>query len=134
MRVSEPAPEADANEILFPPTSAREIAVPVTLVPPPEIDCVPAAPPAAPTIVMLEIPVLRVMLAPAAKTIVPVEVAPAVPIARTSLGKAGTEIVIDPAPIPTEAIPAPEILRRFEKVPLELTVVFPRAVKEIEEV
>ena len=47
---------------------------------------------------------------------------------------AGTEIVILPAPIPTEAIPAPEIFRRLENVPDELTVVLPNAVRETNEV
>ena len=50
--VREPAPEALAREMLFPPTIARLTAVPVTEVPPPLKDCVPAAPPAAPTRVM----------------------------------------------------------------------------------
>ena len=44
------------------------------------------------------------------------------------------EIVIDPAPAPTLTIPAPEILRRLENVPDELPVVFPRAVRETEDV
>ena len=46
----------------------------------------------------------------------------------------GTEIVTLPAPTPTEAIPAPEKFNRFENVPVELLVVFPKAVREIEEV
>jgi len=47
---------------------------------------------------------------------------------------AGTEIVTLPFPTPTEAIPAPEKFSTFEKVPDELLVVFPNAVKEIDEV
>lgn len=47
---------------------------------------------------------------------------------------AGTEIVTLPLPTPTEAIPAPEKLRRLVKVPEELEVVFPRAVKDTEAV
>lgn len=40
------------------------------------------------------------------------------------------EIVRLPAPPPTEIIPAPEMLRRFEKVPLDERVVLPSAVRE----
>ena len=55
VRVRDPAPDALAREMLFPPTIARLTAVPVTLVPPPLRDCVPAAPvpPLAPIIEML---------------------------------------------------------------------------------
>jgi len=42
----------------------------------------------------------------------------------------GTEIVTDPAPTPTEAIPAPEKLSRVLKEPEELEVVLPSAVRE----
>jgi hypothetical protein len=42
--------------------------------------------------------------------------------------------VILPAPTPIEAIPAPEMFKRLLKVPAELFVVFPRAVREILEV
>jgi hypothetical protein len=44
------------------------------------------------------------------------------------------EIVMLRAPAPTEIIPAPDILRRLEYVPLELLVVFPSAVREMFEV
>lgn len=44
------------------------------------------------------------------------------------------EIVILPAPAPTLTRPAPEIFKRFEKVPLLLDVVLPSAVRETEEV
>lgn len=47
---------------------------------------------------------------------------------------AGTEIVTLPLPTPTEAIPAPEKFRRFEKVPAELDVVLPSAVMETKKV
>jgi hypothetical protein len=46
---------------------------------------------------------------------------------------AGTEIVTDPAPTPTLAIPAPENWRTLLNVPVELEVVLPRAVREIVE-
>src|SRR5215472_8263535 len=46
--VNDPAPLALARDMLFPPTNASETAVPVTDVPPPLRDCVPAAPPVAP--------------------------------------------------------------------------------------
>ena len=39
-----------------------------------------------------------------------------------------------PAPIPTDAIPAPEKLSRFENVPEELTVVLPNPVREMDDV
>ncbi len=42
VKVNEPAAEALANEILFPPTSATLIPVPVIDVPPPLKDCVPS--------------------------------------------------------------------------------------------
>ena len=44
------------------------------------------------------------------------------------------EMVMLPAPAPTDTIPAPEILRRFENVPAELLVVLPRAVTDIDDV
>jgi hypothetical protein len=44
------------------------------------------------------------------------------------------EMVMLPAPTPTETIPAPEMLSRFENVPEELEVVFPKAVRDTEEV
>ena len=47
---------------------------------------------------------------------------------------AGTEIVIEPAPTPIDAIPAPEIFRRLENVPAELDVVLPSAVIETDDV
>jgi hypothetical protein len=43
-------------------------------------------------------------------------------------------MVTDPAPTPTEAMPAPEIFKRLENVPDELDVVFPNAVSDIEDV
>jgi len=44
------------------------------------------------------------------------------------------EIVIDPAPAPTEIIPAPDTFKRFENVPADEFVVFPNAVTEIDDV
>ena len=83
VRVRDPAPEALANEMLFPPTTAKLTAVPVTLVPPPLNDCVAAAPapPLAPITEMLCPFCDRVILLPPIHTPVPVEtseVAPAV--------------------------------------------------------
>ena len=57
VKVSDPAPDAEANEILFPPTMATLIAVPVIEVPPPMKDCVPAAAVAAAEIVTALAPV-----------------------------------------------------------------------------
>ena len=42
----------------------------------------------------------------------------------------GTEMVTEPLPTPTDAIPAPEKLSRPENVPAELDVVLPSAVKD----
>ena len=44
------------------------------------------------------------------------------------------EIVIDCAPTPTLTIPAPETFSKLLAVPAELTVVFPSAVSETDEV
>jgi hypothetical protein len=44
------------------------------------------------------------------------------------------EIVIEPAPTPAEIIPAPDTFRTLEKVPVELEVVFPSAVRDMDEV
>jgi len=38
------------------------------------------------------------------------------------------------APTPTDTIPAPETFSRLDKLPLELDVVFPSAVRETDEV
>lgn len=142
VRVSEPAPDALATEMLLPPTRSILIAVPVTEVPPPLKLCVPAAPPAAPTIVITCSDCDSVMFAPPTKE-TPPEVmlvdAPAVfplEICRelNPTGGAVTESVMLPAPAPTLKRPAPEIFSRLLKVPDELTVVFPNAVMEMEEV
>ena len=67
-----------------------------------------------------------------------IDIAPVEPFSdETTLALAagaGTEIVILPAPTPTDAIPAPEMFNRFENVPAEELVVFPRAVKDTEDV
>ncbi len=84
VNVNDPAADALAKEMLFPPTSATLIPVPVIEVPPPLNDCVPAPPlGVGPTIVMEFAPVFSVMFAPATMIIVPVLVAAAVPSAAT---------------------------------------------------
>ena len=45
-----------------------------------------------------------------------------------------TEIVMLPAPTPTLTIPAPDTFNKLENVPDELEVVFPNAVRDIDEV
>ena len=47
---------------------------------------------------------------------------------------AGTEMVTEFRLTPTEAIPAPENWSTLENVPEELSVVFPKAVSEMEDV
>lgn len=44
---------------------------------------------------------------------------------------AGTEIVTEPFPTPTEAIPAPEKFRRLVNVPADEEVVLPNAVRDL---
>lgn len=65
VRDREPAPLADAREMLSPPNNARLTAVPVTLVPPPDKLWVAAAAAPGPMIVIEEAPELKVMFAPA---------------------------------------------------------------------
>ena len=88
-------------------------------------------------------PTLTIPIPDMARTlfIVPDDVAPVVfPDAdRDTVEKFVTEgvvaeIVILPAPAPTLTIPAPDMLSRFENVPDALPVVFPRAVRDTEEV
>lgn len=95
VRVSDPTPEALAREMLFPPTRANETAVPVTLVPPPLNDCVPAAPPPAAALITMLLPIPEsVIFGPGRSQSVPVldpeilEVAP--PPAKEDMPTAAT--------------------------------------------
>jgi hypothetical protein len=82
------------------------------------------------------------MLLPPTKVTEPVDildvtpaVLPLVPMTITLCTAAlDAEIVMFCAPAPTLTIPAPETFKRFENVPAELDVVFPKAVRETEEV
>lgn len=140
--VRDPTPVAVARPILFPAAKARLIPVPVTLFAPADRLCVPAAPPPAGTemeMVPFPAPMLAIPIPEKARTLlnVPELVAPVVfPLAeRETVEKFVTvgvvaEMVMLPAPAPTEIIPAPLMFKRLLKVPDELPVVFPRAVKE----
>ena len=88
-------------------------------------------------------PTLTIPMPEIARTlfIVPDDVAPVVfPDAeRDTVEKFVTEgvvaeIVMLPAPAPTLTIPAPDILSKLENVPDALPVVFPRAVRDTEDV
>ncbi len=104
------------NKLL--PTPAVPVIVPdlLTIVPatnPKSTFCVSDTGAGTPIIVILEPPLVRLILAPA-----------------TSVVCDGPEIVRLCAPAPTLTPPAPDTLRSPEYVPLELEVVFPRAVIE----
>lgn len=118
--------------------------MPAIEVPEAEMVLVPAAPPVGTE--MVTVPFPTPTLAPPmpenARTLlkVPEELEVVFPLAeREMVEKLVTlgveaEIVRLPAPTPMLMIPAPEILKRFENVPEELTVVLPRAVSDTEEV
>ena len=115
VRVREPAPDALARVTLLPATRASESAVPAMLVPPPEIEFVPAAPAdgVGPTMVMELSPVLRVIFAPATR-----ETLDEVPLSKklVAAGTFGPPIEITPAPFdemvilfPPEMVIGPEL-------------------------
>ena len=70
--------------------------------------------------------------APAEMLILPLE--PFSDVTTFVAAGAGTEMVTLPFPTPTEAIPAPEKFSKPEKVPAELEVVLPSAVRDCENV
>ena len=140
--VNDPAPDALAREMLFPPTMASETAVPVTDVPPPLRDWVPYAGAGTDTVTLpfpapiLAIPApLKLRFCPKGpdEELVVFPMAKMLSVCWVDTGD-GTEIVTLPAPTPTEAMPAPEIFNKFENVPEEETVVFPSAVRETDDV
>lgn len=132
-----PAP-ADAEMVIAPPEEERLMLEPATSrIGPVATVVVPAVvPPAAveeeipkfwtwfdPEMVMVEAFEAKPILDPATK--LRLEDDPF----RTKFVAIGDEIVILPAPTPTLTAPAPEIFKSPEKVPAELEVVFPRAVR-----